>query len=187
MFLIIGLGNPEPKYTKTRHNVGFLVVDELTKTQGATWKTKTDLHAEVAETKIILAKPQTYMNDSGKAVAALIHRYHTEPQHLIIISDDVDLAVGTIRTRVEGGSGGHNGLKSIITLLGTQQFCRVRIGVGAHPLNIPLENWVLSTFTKEEQILVDQTIHNAGHIALDITRGKMQEQTVHAPKSSPAS
>lgn len=190
MFLIVGIGNPEKKYEKTRHNVGFLAVEEAGKTYTTNWKIKTDLFAEIAEVhteeqKLILAKPQTYMNLSGKSVAALMHRYHIEPQHLIVIADDVDLPVGTIRTRTEGSAGGHNGLKSIITSIGTQQFTRVKIGVGAHPANIPLEKWVLSPFPKQEAILVPSIIKKAAEIALGIAHGKITSQTTHTLPTSP--
>ncbi|MEK9157206.1 MAG: aminoacyl-tRNA hydrolase [Patescibacteria group bacterium] len=190
MFLIIGLGNPEKKYFTTRHNVGFLAVEAIAKLCDASWKNKTDLFAEIAEThhdnqKLILAKPQTYMNDSGKAVASLLHRYHIEPQHLIVILDDVDLPTGTLRTRTEGGAGGHNGLKSIIASIGTQQFLRVRMGVGANPPNIPLENWVLSPFPTEEAPHIPKIISTAAEIALNLAHGKLQAQTINTLPSSP--
>lgn len=190
MYLIVGLGNPEKKYFATRHNVGFLAVDAIAKLCDASWKNKTDLFSEIAEThhndeKVILAKPQTYMNISGKAVTALMHRYHIEPQHLIVISDDVDLPVGTLRIRTEGSAGGHNGLKSIIASIGTQQFLRVKIGVGAHPLQIPLENWVLSPFPQEEAPHVPKIISTTAEIALNITHGKLQPQTINVLPSSP--
>lgn len=192
MWLIVGLGNPEKRYEKTRHNVGFLAVESLGKALGASWKMKKDSFSEVAEIhneqeKIILAKPQTYMNLSGKAVASLMHRFHIEPQNLIVIADDVDLPVGTIRTRSEGGAGGHNGLKSIITSIGTQQFIRVKIGVGAHPTNIPLEDWVLSSFPPAEQKIIESICDKAAETALTIAHGKVQPQTTHTLPHSPAS
>ncbi len=192
MFLVIGLGNPEKKYFTTRHNIGFLAVDALAQSLGTSWKKKTDLFAEIAEvqtgeTKIILAKPQTYMNESGKAVAALAHRFHIEPHHIIVISDDVALPFGTIRTRTEGSAGGHNGLKSIIAHMGTQQFLRVRVGVDTQPAHVPLENWVLSTFTPEEQKTLPAVITHAAEITFNIVRGKIPLQTTHALPSSPAS
>ncbi len=192
MFLVVGLGNPEKKYEKTRHNIGFLVVEEIAKTCDANWKIKSELFAEITEIhsknqKIILAKPQTYMNLSGKAVAALMHRYHIEPEHIIIVCDDIDLPVGTIRTRTEGSAGGHNGLKSIISSMGTQQFLRIKIGVGAHPVHTPLENWVLSPFSHEEKQLVPNIIKKAGEITLGIVHGTIHPQTTHALPSSPAS
>lgn len=192
MFLVVGLGNPEKKYEKTRHNVGFLAVEEIGKATRAVWKMKTNLFAEVAEgesenQKIILAKPQTYMNLSGKSVAALAHRYHIETQHIIILCDDTNLPVGTIRTRTEGTAGGHNGLKSIITSLGTQQFLRIKIGVGTHPPHIPLEHWVLKPFPPQEANVMPSIIKNAADITLGIVHGKLHPQTTHALKSSPAS
>lgn len=192
MFLIVGLGNPEKKYTHTRHNAGFLAIDGIAKRLNASWKKKSDLFSEVSEThiegeKIVLAKPQTYMNESGKAVAALAHRFHVEPQHIIVLSDDVALAVGTVRVRTEGSSGGHNGLKSIIAHMSTQQFPRVRIGVGAQPPHIALENWVLSSFLPEEMRAIEPALTKAGEVALDIARGTMHPQTHTAPPSSSAS
>lgn len=190
MHLIVGLGNPEKKYFATRHNVGFLAVEAIAKLCTTPWKNKADLFSEIGEAhhdneKLILAKPQTYMNVSGKAVAALMHRYHIEPQHLIVISDDVDLPTGTLRIRTEGGAGGHNGLKSIITSIGTQQFLRIRIGVGAHPTHIPLENWVLSPFPEKEALHIPKIISTAAEIALNLAHGKLQPQTINVLPSSP--
>lgn len=189
MFLIIGLGNPEKKYLNTRHNVGFLAIEKIAELCNASWKNKPDLFAEVAEIfheeeKIILAKPQTYMNLSGKAVAALMHRYHIEPQHTIVLSDDVLFPVGTIRTRTEGSAGGHNGLKSIITSIGTQQFIRVRIGAGIQPTSTPLERWVLSRFSKHEEALLSEVCTHAANITLGIIHGKVHPQTTYALSNS---
>ncbi|NBS69290.1 aminoacyl-tRNA hydrolase [bacterium] len=190
MFLIVGLGNPEPKYFKTRHNIGFLAVDEIAHTLQASWKKKAEVSAEVAEThvdqmKVILAKPQTYMNLSGKAVAALLYRFHIEAHHVIVISDDVTLPVGTIRIRKEGSAGGHNGLKSIINSIGTQQFTRIRIGVGAQPPQIPLEDWVLQKLPPADEKNIPLILEKTYEASLSLLHGKMPPQTIHALKNSP--
>lgn len=142
MILIIGLGNPGKKYKYTRHNVGFQVIDKLVKIKRKGW---------------ILAKPQTFMNQSGKAVKALIKFNKTNPENLWIIHDDIDLPLGKIRISKGRGSGGHKGVQSIINELGTKDFWRLRIGVSlksGKPQNV--EKFVLQNFTKsEEKILKD--------------------------------
>src|SRR3989344_2597173 len=141
--LIVGLGNPGTKYAQTRHNAGFLAVDALAGELEAGMKKKFLLPVEMGETtiageKVVLAKPTTFMNLSGKAVAALARKFRVTPERIIVISDDVALPLGTVRVRVGGSAGGHNGLKSISDMIG-ENFTRVRIGVNAPPPNIPLE------------------------------------------------
>ncbi|MFH1541640.1 MAG: aminoacyl-tRNA hydrolase [bacterium] len=134
MYLIVGLGNPGAEYENTRHNLGFKVIDELAaRFQLTAFKKK--LNSEIAEIKInnhkvILAKPQTFMNNSGVAVRALMSWYKFKPENLIVIYDDVDLEVGQLRVRDKGNAGGHHGIESVIQHLGTTQFGRVRIGIG---------------------------------------------------------
>ena len=181
--LIIGLGNPGAKYQHTRHNAGFLAVDELDRILGGAWKEKKDLHAEIAEVrsgehKIILAKPTTYMNDSGKAVAALMHRYKVDHQHTLVIYDDIDVEFGKIRTRIDGSAGGHNGMRSIISQIGTQQFARIRIGIGATPERMHLEDWVLTKFTKEEEMKLKSCLASAARLAEDFLHGRFTVQTL---------
>ena len=154
--LIVGLGNPGTRYERTRHNAGFLVVDALADAYHLSWSKKLFINTLVAEgnvdgAKVILAKPQTFMNRSGQAVAKLMKRYKLTADDLVIVYDDVDIERGSIRWREEGSAGGHNGLKSIIQLIGTQQFPRLRIGIGKPPERVPLEDYVLGKMNKEEQ------------------------------------
>jgi peptidyl-tRNA hydrolase, PTH1 family len=135
MKLIVGLGNPGPEYRDTRHNVGFLVIDEMAGRWRLSdaWREKFEaLHVRttVADEAVVLAKPLTFMNLSGQAVAGLAGFYKIDPADVLVVTDDVALPLGRLRARPEGGAGGHNGLKSIIQHLGTQAFPRVRVGVG---------------------------------------------------------
>ena len=162
MKLIVGLGNPGRDYVNNRHNVGFKCVDlfarehgiSLTQ-RGARSKLGT---GEVANTRIVLAKPQTFMNLSGEAVSALVRRYKLSPEDVLVIHDDLDLPLGKIRIRERGSSGGHNGLKSIIARLGTQDFPRIRVGIspaegsdGAAATEVDAIEHVLSDFTETEK------------------------------------
>lgn len=136
--LIVGLGNPGPKYTNTRHNAGFDVVDELSRRWGLS-AFQMKFKAELAEStslgrKVFLLKPQTYMNLSGQSVAEVVNFYKIPLDQVVLISDDVDLPAGDLRLRLQGGSGGHNGLKSVIESLGSEAFARVRVGVGRSPI-----------------------------------------------------
>lgn len=179
-YLVIGLGNPGATYTATRHNAGFMAVDALAKELEVTMKKKFLLpvdmgEARMSDDKIVLAKPTTYMNLSGKAVGALARKYNVMPERIIVLSDDVTLPLGTIRVRIGGSAGGHNGLKSIIETLGAE-FVRVRIGVGAPPSNIPLEAYVLQKFGND----LDHALLSAKQAAaavLDIIHHGAQEQT----------
>jgi len=165
MKLIVGLGNPGRDYVNNRHNVGFKCVDlfarehgiSLTQ-RGARSKLGT---GEVAGTKVVLAKPQTFMNLSGEAVSALVRRYHLSSQDILVIYDDLDLPLGKIRIREKGSSGGHNGLKSIISHLGTQDFPRIRVGIGpaegsdiTAASEVDAIEHVLSDFTEEEKTVM---------------------------------
>lgn len=142
MKVIAGLGNPGGEYARTKHNVGFMLVDALTEKLGITdWREKFD--ALVAEgrlggEKILLVKPQTYMNDSGRAIGLLMNWYKLLPEQLIVVHDDMDIPAGTIRIRKKGSAGGHNGIKSILAHLGDEHFSRVRIGIGR-----PLPGWTV--------------------------------------------
>jgi peptidyl-tRNA hydrolase, PTH1 family len=165
IYLIVGLGNPGREYQATRHNVGFLAVKFLAeKLKWGDFKEQKKFQAEILETKfqakkIIMAKPQTFMNNSGEAVAALKNFYKIPSQNIIIIYDELDLPMGKIRVRPDGSSAGHNGIKSIIEHLGTDKFWRVRIGIG-NELKGKMEaaNFVLSKFSKEEKSLLIKNI-----------------------------
>jgi len=166
--LIVGLGNPGPAYADCRHNLGFQCLNLLAKKEGiefAKQQSKAKIgKGEVLGHRVILAKPRTYMNLSGTSVASLMHYYKIEPADLMVIYDDVDLPLGKIRIRERGGAGGHNGMKSIIQNLGTQDFPRIRVGIGSlenlemvdspQPSRTP--QYVLGRFTAEEKPIIDE-------------------------------
>jgi len=158
MKVLIGLGNPGTPYKHTRHNMGFLVLDALAKQWQLSFRNKTSLQAEIAEhlfegEKIILCKPQTFMNVSGKSVQALLHQSPLRPEDLLVVYDDADLPFGTLRYKESGSSAGHNGMQSILELFpnGTA-IARLRIGIGrpAFP-DVPLDEWVLKRWSPEEE------------------------------------
>ncbi|MCE1253653.1 MAG: aminoacyl-tRNA hydrolase [Anaerolineae bacterium] len=152
MFLIVGLGNPGREYLETRHNVGFMAVDRLCQKWGVKpnrLQSKSLIaQALVDEDKVILVKPQTFMNLSGQAVAPLMRYYKLELSQILVIHDDLDLPLGTIRLRPSGGSGGQKGLASIIQQVGTQDFPRLRIGIGRPPGRMEAADYVLQSFSK---------------------------------------
>ena len=155
IYLVVGLGNPGREYRNTRHNMGFLALDHL----AAHWSITTlkvqgkaiISTGQYAGNKVILAKPQTYMNLSGQAVSALMNFYKVPLEHLLVIHDDVDIPFGTIRIRPGGGFGGQKGVGSIIEKLGTQEFARMRLGVGRPPGQMDKANYVLQSFSKEDE------------------------------------
>ena len=153
--LVIGLGNPGPDYARTRHNVGFLCLDELAARHGlrfASGRARAEVvTGAIAGEPVALAKPQTYMNDSGASVAALVAFYQIAPTNLLVVSDDLDLPFGHLRLRAAGSAGGHNGLRSIIAHLRRQEFARLRIGIGRPAERIPAERYVLMPFTPAER------------------------------------
>lgn len=154
-FLVIGLGNPGREYRDTRHNIGFMVIDQLCKLLGVSM-TRVQSRALIATgilegQKIVLAKPQTFMNLSGQAVGGLVRFYKTPVDRLIVAHDDLDLPLGTIRLRPGGGSAGQKGMGSIIQQLGTQEFSRLRLGIGRPPGQMDPAAYVLQRFTSAEQ------------------------------------
>ncbi len=160
--LIVGLGNPGSEYIKTRHNVGFMAVDALAG-DDATWRSEKNAlttRVDIDGRRVILAKPQTYMNNSGVSVLALMTFYKVPLENLIVIHDDMDIAVGNLREKVGGGSAGHNGIKSIDANVG-RDYRRIRIGIG-HPrdyeLKIDPADWVLGRFTDEQINLINDVI-----------------------------
>lgn len=167
--LVVGLGNPGKEYEGTRHNIGFAALDRLAKKFGCSFRKKSRFSAMVAEAvagdagKVMLAKPQTYMNRSGAAVNALLQWLKIEPAHLLVVVDDADLPLGQIRLRVAGGSGGHNGLLSIIeTLGGNEEFARLRVGIGrSAPLGADISGHVLGRFAPLERELAEQAVTTA--------------------------
>ena len=169
-YLIIGLGNPGREYRNTRHNIGFMLLDELALKLSTTF-THVQSRALVAdchymESKIILAKPQTFMNLSGKSVQGLIHFYNLPLGNLLIAHDDLDLPVGTIRIRPDGGSAGQKGMSSTIEHLGTNEFPRLRLGIGRPPGRMLVHDYVLEHFTGNELMVMAQTLGIAVEAAL---------------------
>lgn len=165
-WLVVGLGNPGDKYENTRHNVGFMAVDELAR-RGRFSVQRLKFHA-LTETAVIggqgvlILKPTTYMNLSGEAVGEAARFYKIAPDHVLVISDDVDLPVGKLRIRKNGSAGGHNGLKSIIQHLGGDQFPRLKIGVGGKPHpDYDMADWVLGKFQGEDKKAIDAAIERA--------------------------
>lgn len=154
--LIVGLGNPEPKYNKTRHNIGFEVVDKLAKSWQIDWQNNRRFQGLFAEgltatgNKIRLLKPLTYMNRSGQSVRAVIDWYKLAPSSVLVVYDDMDLPIGKIRLRTSGSAGGHNGMKSIIAHLGQQDFSRLRIGIGKSTEKEETVSHVLGKFSPAE-------------------------------------
>ena len=174
-YLIAGLGNPGEKYAETRHNVGFRTVDLVAENAGvritrAKFQALT-ARAELGGVPVLLMKPQTYMNESGLALGQAAAFYKLPPERIIILYDDIDLPVGRVRVRAAGSAGGHNGMKSIIQHLGSQDFPRVRIGVGAKPHpDYDLADWVLSRFSALEKKSLDPAIEHAAAAAELIVR-----------------
>jgi PTH1 family peptidyl-tRNA hydrolase len=160
--LVVGLGNPGPEYNRTRHNVGFAVVDFLAAEWGLTWQHSKSWQALWAKgEKALLVKPTSYMNRSGEAVAAVTGFYKIEPAEILVVLDDLALELGRLRLRPEGGTGGHNGLESIIVHLGTEAIPRLRLGIGAAPREGAVD-YVLGRFFEEELPVVQKTVERAG-------------------------
>ena len=156
-WLVVGLGNPGPRYAATRHNVGQFVTDELVARRGETYR-EHKAGARVAETwlrpggeKIVIAKPNSFMNVSGKPVAALVRFYSVDPAHLIVVHDELDIPFDTVKLKTGGGHGGHNGVRDIAAALGTPDFVRIRVGIGRPPGRQDPADWVLSPFGQSER------------------------------------
>lgn len=179
MYVIAGLGNPDKKYEKTRHNVGFDVIDVIAKKYNVelTEKKHRALSGSgyIAGKKVLLVKPQTYMNLSGESIAAILNFYKLDPENdLLVIFDDVSLAPGRIRVRAKGSAGGHNGIKNIITMTGTQNFSRIKVGVGEKPKGWDLADYVLSRFSKDDRALAEGAFEEAAEAAELIVAGDLE-------------
>lgn len=172
-WLIVGLGNPGDNYVRTRHNAGFRALDCLAgklgvKIDRAKFRALT-AQATWQEQKLLLMKPQTFMNNSGLAVMDAVNFYKLPPERVIVVFDDISLPVGRLRVRADGSAGGHNGIKSIIGCLNSQSFPRVKIGVGQKPHpDYDLADWVLSNFTKDEDAHVARAAEAAAEAALTV-------------------
>ncbi len=159
--LIVGLGNPGPEYSGTRHNIGFEVVDRLAAEWSLAWQHSKSWHALWAKgDKAILVKPTSYMNRSGEPVQAVAHFYKIEPSEILVVLDDMALPLGRLRARPDGGTAGHNGLESVIVQFGTEEIPRLRVGIGAAPVE-GATDYVLGRFFEEERPLVEKTIGRA--------------------------
>jgi PTH1 family peptidyl-tRNA hydrolase len=159
--LIAGLGNPGPDYAATRHNIGFMVVDQLATQVGSAWKKSTTWHALSAKCGgALLVKPMAYMNRSGEPLASIAQFYKIEPHEVLIVLDDLALPLGRVRLRASGGAGGHNGLESVLLQFRTEDIPRLRIGIGAAPREGAVD-YVLSRFSEEERPLVSAAIDRA--------------------------
>ena len=179
MFIIAGLGNPTKEYEGTRHNAGFDVIDRLSEKYNIAVDTKKHRafigKGMIAGQKVILAKPQTYMNLSGESIRSLLDYYKVDEEHeLLVIYDDVSLGVGQLRIRAKGSAGGHNGIKNIIAHLGGQVFPRIKIGVGEKPPKYDLADYVLGHFSKAEKILMDEGYDNAVRAVEMIVSGDIE-------------
>ncbi len=167
MKLIIGLGNPGKKYQKTWHNVGFLVLDELIKGEKVKFKKNSKFLAEISEMKIleektVLAKPLTYMNNSGKSVVAILKYFNLQKEDLIVIHDDIDLDLGKIRIVKNSSAGGHNGIKSLIELLDSKDFIRIKVGVKTEQIKfMDSADYVLNQINKQNFIILQKEISKA--------------------------
>lgn len=166
MFIIAGLGNPTLQYAGTRHNVGFEVIDAIADKYNITVDVRKNRayigKGMIGGRKVILAKPQTYMNLSGESIRGLVDYYKAEPEdELLVIYDDVSLDVGKLRIRRKGSAGGHNGIKNIIANLGTEVFPRIKVGVGEKPKNYDLADYVLGHFSKAEKEMMEEGYRQA--------------------------
>ncbi len=178
MYLIVGLGNPGLSYKKTRHNAGFQALDKLADKLNVRIKTKgfSSLYGEgkIDGERVILVKPQTYMNLSGDAVQQLLHFYKLEPDRLIVLYDDIDLPLGSMRIRANGSAGSHNGMRSVIACVNSENFPRIRIGVGKDE-SVLLRDYVLKRPSKAEQKTLDEVFENAADAAILIVQGNIGE------------
>ena len=176
MKMIVGLGNIGTRYDETRHNTGFMIVDQLARDYhlGAFTHLKQEAVAVsgvINGEKVMLVKPTTFMNDSGRAVGPLVDYYDIDLDDLVIVNDDLDMPVGKVRLKTHGASGGHNGLKSIISALGTKNFNRVKVGID-HPQHGTVVSHVLGKFSKEERPKFDQAVEQAEHALEDWINGE---------------
>lgn len=179
-YLIVGLGNPDKKYRNTRHNTGFIAVDYMAKELGVEiGKKKFDsltAEATLAGEKVLLMKPQTYMNLSGVAIEKAASFYKIPPENVIVIFDDISLPVGKLRIRRKGTHGGHNGIRSIIDYLQSENFPRIKVGIGERPNpNYDLADWVLSTFKEDELKGIEEMASHCVDIAKLIIEGKIEQ------------
>ena len=177
--LIVGLGNPGREYETTRHNVGFMWVDELARLHKFSFKSEAKFHGLTARGQlhgheVLLLKPQTFMNVSGRSVVALVQFYKIEPAEMLVVHDELDLPPGVARLKMGGGHGGHNGLKDLIAHLASKDFWRLRIGIGHPGERTEVSNYVLNDPRREERELIDDAMQQAQNIAHLLIEGKTE-------------
>lgn len=196
MKIIVGLGNPGPEYAKTRHNIGWMVIDAF----AAKFRIRIDKHEKDAMTgagrvaggSVLVAKPQTYMNQSGDAVRLLVNAYSESLDDLIIVYDDIDLPLGKLRIKPNGGPGTHNGMRSIVSALATEKFARLRIGIGGVDSNGRLRDYVLGEIAPDEESAVTRAIERSVDALLLFVRGDLKRamnefnRDVDEPADDPA-
>ncbi len=181
MYIVVGLGNPGPKYKKTNHNVGFMVLDELANKLGVSFNSK-GFQGEYTQTiiggeKVILLKPTTFMNLSGNSVSEIVNFYKVPTQNLIVVYDDIDVNVGSVRIRQKGSAGTHNGMRSIISSLGgSQDFPRIRVGTKSQFPMGNLVDFVLNDIRKEDKPFVDDAISKSVNACIDFINGENLEK-----------
>lgn len=190
-WLIVGLGNPGPRYETTRHNIGQLVVDELAARRDESFG-QHKAHARVAETwtrpggtKIVLAKPNSFMNVSGGPVSSLARFFSVPPERVIVVHDELDIPFDTLRLKAGGGHGGHNGVRDIAKALGTADFVRVRVGIGRPPGRQDPADWVLSPFGASERATLPNLVADAADATEQIVEEGLvaAQQSAHAPRT----
>ena len=179
MFVIVGLGNPTAQYEGTRHNAGFDVIDVLAEKYNISVDARKCRafcgKGVISGQKVLLVKPQTYMNLSGESVGGIVNYYKIDPESdLLVIYDDISLDVGQLRIRKKGSAGGHNGIKSIIAHLGTTVFPRIKVGVGEKPKNYDLADYVLGHFSKQERELMEEGYEHASDAVEQIVQGEIE-------------
>lgn len=190
MYLIAGLGNPTKEYEKTRHNVGFDTIDVLADKLGVSITERKHKalcgKAMIGTEKVLLIKPQTFMNLSGESVRDAADFYKIDPAHIIIIYDDISLEPGQLRIRTKGSAGGHNGIKNIIAQLGSQDFPRVKVGVGAKPDRMDLAAYVLSRFSQTDRTLMEEAFRDgADAVEMMIREGAAAAMNRYNGKKNP--
>lgn len=182
MYIIVGLGNPEEKYAKTFHNMGYMAVGDVAEFLGVKFKKK-ECESMVAEAyvngeKVILARPLTYMNNSGRAVKQLVAKYKTDMQHVVVLYDDYDIPKGHIRIRPSGSAGTHNGMRSILAETGTSNFPRIRIGIHDDSVKIPIIDYVLANVQRDDYELFISACHRAAEAAIALANGQSCEMVM---------
>lgn len=175
MKYIIGLGNPGRKYSKTRHNIGFSIIDSFAEKKSLKWKEFRNIEIVSDDDNFLLAKPMSFMNQSGSPVVSLIKKYYPDYENVLVIHDDMDIEFGKIQVKRGGSSGGHNGVQSIIDSLGTKDFIRLRIGIGRPPEFADTVDYVLSNFTKEEFNKLEIINNNAMDIIETFIQSSVQK------------